>query len=439
MTIKVTKESRPQARLKKYQLMLLMALLTLIYALMMPDRGLMWTNYWQLLQSQVYLTHDFFEIAGLSATYLNVATHFLVAACLLGGRSVSNFSGLQIAALGIFIGHAFFGTHLLNMWPMILGVMIYSHWWAHYPYRRNLSVSLFTTAAGPLLSFIAFSQGFSPGRALLAIITGLFIGFISVPIAEVSVRYHQGFTLYNYGFSGGVITMIVAFVLSYLDWQVPGQVHIYSGPSSYLIGYFFLIVSLLLILASRGKWRRTWIQFRRLIKTDGRPPSSYIDKFGFQATALNMVLTAGSYLLVIMITGLPISGVVLGGLFSVMGFAAFGKHPLNSWPVSAGVFLGSYFLPAEMNWHTTTVAMLFGTALAPIAGHYGPLAGLIAGILHSNMIRLTPSLHLGLYLYNNGMASGFVAAFLAPIIEALQDPYYRTLQRERKAEHEERA
>ena len=58
--------------------------------------------------------------------------------------------------------------------------------------------------------------------------------------------------------------------------------------------------------------------------------------------------------------------------------------------------------------------------LAPIAGQYGILAGILAGILHYSIVSFTSSWQGALNLYNNGFASGIVAGFLVNIFDVLK-------------------
>jgi len=103
-----------------------------------------------------------------------------------------------------------------------------------------------------------------------------------------------------------------------------------------------------------------------------------------------------------------------------MGFGAFGKHPRNAIPVMTGAFIATLITPAySLDEVGMAIAILFVTALSPIAGRYGFFIGIIAGFLH---IIITPLAYLfqgGFDLYNNGFAAGFVAAMMIPFIEAL--------------------
>ncbi|MCK7487284.1 MAG: DUF1576 domain-containing protein, partial [Bacillus subtilis] len=62
--------------------------------------------------------------------------------------------------------------------------------------------------------------------------------------------------------------------------------------------------------------------------------------------------------------------VVMGAILLIMGFAAFGKHPLNSLPVVLGAILAIQLTPIE--WTMGPIlAVLFVTGIAPLAGRFG--------------------------------------------------------------------
>jgi len=122
----------------------------------------------------------------------------------------------------------------------------------------------------------------------------------------------------------------------------------------------------------------------------------------------------------IIIVGGELNGPVIGAIFTIVGFAAFGKHPRNIVPIILGVFLGSLAKPWSADDPSILLAALFGTTLAPIAGRFGWHWGVVAGFVHSSAALSVGPLHAGLNLYNNGFAAGIVAAVLVPVIVAIQ-------------------
>ncbi len=121
----------------------------------------------------------------------------------------------------------------------------------------------------------------------------------------------------------------------------------------------------------------------------------------------------------ILLTGGDLNGATIGGIFTIMGFSAYGKHPFNILPVMAGVLLGSLTNHVEFNAPALQLAALFGTTLAPIAGTFGWPFGVLAGLIHSSVV-LQAGLPLeGMNLYNNGFSGGLIAIVLYPILTTL--------------------
>jgi hypothetical protein len=83
---------------------------------------------------------------------------------------------------------------------------------------------------------------------------------------------------------------------------------------------------------------------------------------------LNMGLCGWLGLAYLLAIGADLNGPTIGGIMTIVGFAAFGQHLLNSVPVTAGIFFGSLAKPWAINDPAIVQATLFGTSLAPIAG-----------------------------------------------------------------------
>jgi hypothetical protein len=122
----------------------------------------------------------------------------------------------------------------------------------------------------------------------------------------------------------------------------------------------------------------------------------------------------------ILAVGGELNGPVIGAIFTIVGFAAFGKHPRNIVPIMIGVFLGSLAKPWSADDPSILLAALFGTTLAPIAGRFGWHWGIVAGFIHSSAALTVGPVHAGLNLYNNGFAAGIVASVLVPVIISIQ-------------------
>jgi hypothetical protein len=154
--------------------------------------------------------------------------------------------------------------------------------------------------------------------------------------------------------------------------------------------------------------------------TTGQSPTDFIALVGFGPTLANMGVSGAIGMAYILLIGGDLNGPVIGAIFTIVGFAAFGKHPRNLVPIIAGVFLGSLAKPWNADDASMQLAALFGTTLAPIAGRFGWHWGIVAGFVHSSAAQTVGPLHAGLNLYNNGFAAGIVAAVLVPVIIAIQ-------------------
>lgn len=401
--------------------LLLLGLITLIFALLMPDRHQILANYGKLLSHQTYLVHDFFEIAGLSATFLNLALHFLITYILNIRNNLNQLTGFQIAAVGVFTGHSLFGTHLINVFPIILGIVLYSHW-TQQSFKFYTSQSLFATATAPLVSFIMFYDGLSLGSFFLAIIVGLTLGFITPPLAEEFLKFHQGYTLYNIGFTTGIIGFISYTCLNYLKIKTPRVLILSETAHPYLIFYIsglcLLLIAFSFIGSKFGNLKQKFVKLNRRI---GRLPDDFVLKYGRPTVLFNMGIMGLVYLFIILLLGMPINGPIAGGILSIMGFAAFGKHLRNTLPISLGVLLAALVAGQKLASLSVILPILFGTALAPIAGYYGIFVGMLAGFLQYSAVQIIFSIHSGLSLYNNGFTSGFIAAFIVPIANTIKD------------------
>ena len=101
-----------------------------------------------------------------------------------------------------------------------------------------------------------------------------------------------------------------------------------------------------------------------------------------------------------------------------IGFAAFGVHVRNYLPVLLGVYLSTFLNHTLPTTPGIQMGAIFAAGLSPIAGQFGILAGLIAGMLHAAVVMCTSALYGGLNLYNSGFSTGLVAVVLVPALES---------------------
>ncbi|MFW6211728.1 MAG: DUF1576 domain-containing protein [Spirochaetota bacterium] len=370
----------------------------------------------ELQLSPARLLNDFTIIAGPGAALINAA---LVAAVgLVIVRLVDvRLSGPTIAAIWTMFGFGLFGKTLLNIIAIFVGVGISARL-AGKRYPDYVLMALFGTALGPLVTALAFESGLpASGAILVAVGAGLVVGVLLPPLAISLLRLHQGFNLYNVGLTCGFIGVFAAAVLvaSGTEFPVAGA---WNTEPSLLLQLLVPVAALIFMIVGfamgGGKAFKDLI---RIMQLPGQLPSDFMTMVSVEGALVNAgimgILTWGYVVLV----GGPLNGPVLGGIFTAIGFATFGKHAGNGLPILAGVVLATLLFGKGLTTPGPLLAALFALTLSPLAGEFGWPVGIIAGIIHLTIVEQTGSWHLGVNLYNNGFAGGLTATLLVAIIE----------------------
>jgi hypothetical protein len=371
-----------------------------------------------ILTSRDTLLTDYFGVGGIGGGMVSAGL-LTLAACAVYALSRAKMTGASVAALFLVLGFGLFGKNLLNVWFIVLGVALYARFRGQ-PFASHINTAFFGIALSPIVSEILFSSLLPLEVAIpLGAATGLLIGFILPAAAAQLFKAHMGFALYNMGFTAGLVgTLIVALYKSY--GFVPDPVFIWTSGNDLLLGPFLGVLFVSMLILGVLLDRQALNGFRRLLSESGQAPSDFIAIAGLGATLLNMGLSGLITMGYVFAVGGDLNGPVIGAILSVVGFAAFGKHPANFIPVIIGVFLGSLAKPWGAADPSILLAALFGTNLAPIAGHFGWHWGVVAGFVHSSAALSVGVVHGGLNLYNNGFAAGIVAAILTPVILAIR-------------------
>jgi hypothetical protein len=372
----------------------------------------------EIITTRDALITDYIGVGGIGAAFVNAGL-LTCLACALYRITQASISGASIASLFLLLGFGLFGKNLLNVWPIIAGVWLYAKF-RNESFAAHINIAFFGCALAPIFSEILYSTAISRSVSIpLALFTALLLGFILSPVATQLFKAHAGFNLYNIGFTAGIIgTLVVALYKSY--GFVPEPVMIWTSENQGILTGFLAVFFLSMLVVGISLDRRWLRQLSTLVKLSGQAPTDFVAIVGLGATMVNMGLCGLLGLTYLLAIGADLNGPTIGGILTIVGFAAFGKHPLNIVPIMAGVFLGSLAKPWNINDPAIVLATLFGTTLAPIAGQFGWLWGIVAGFLHSSAALTVGFNHAGLNLYNNGFAAGIVAAVMVPVIIAIK-------------------
>lgn len=371
-----------------------------------------------ILHAEGALITDYLALAGPGAAFLNSALVTL-SALLVFCLAKAELGGSHIFVLGLMSGFALFGKNIFNMWPFVLGSFLYARF-KKEPFAKHCNIGLLASCLGPIVSFLFWSGG--PVQSALALLLGVVIGFVICPLSASTLQILRGLNLYNGGFACGLTALVVVPVLTALG-KVPTGGLWWSTEYTYTLAMVLGLLCLaFLILGSflAGPCKESWAAFRRLWKDPGRAPCDFLKDYGAGAVLINMGLCGLICTGYILLIGGALNGPTVGSIFTVMGFAAYGKHPRNTIPIMAGIALGAWLLPGlSLTAPAVQMAVFLGTTLAPMAGTFGWWGGLLSGFLHICLVMRTGGPVNGLNLYNNGFSGGLVVIFLTPILSQL--------------------
>ena len=389
-----------------------------------------------IVMTEDALITDYVRVAGPGAALVNSALVTAITLCVLYlSRDVLN--GMTLVVVGLMSGFSLFGKNFVNIWPILLGSWLYAKY-REEPFSSYANIGLMSTALSPVISYIALDNGW--GTPLSGALIGLAIGFIVPPLSAYTYRIQNGMNLYNVGFACGLVAFICVPLMGSLGADPTTYYRWAKGYNllflPMLTGLCALLIVAGLFLCKKPVWA-AWAGYRWLLKTSGRAPSDYLRMFGPAPVLINAGINGLIGTAFILAVGGDLNGPTVGGIFTIMGFSAFGKHALNILPPMAGVALGGLVMHWSLENSAVQLACLFCTTLAPISGYFGWPYGVLAGFLHASVVLYTSTPVAGMNLYNNGFSGGLVAIVLYPCILAIARRRKPVLQEEDYFDHME--
>lgn len=370
-----------------------------------------------ILTSPSILITDYIAYANLGAAFFNAGLVTLMGlglAWLIQAR----FNGYLLSAIFTLTGFAFFGKNAFNILPIFAGVYLYDSLFNHQPMKDLIAPLLFGTTLGPVVSQVAFGFDFGWWGVVGGILLGIMCGILLAALMKHIYSFHMGYNLYNTGTTGGFVATVVYITMRGFGLEIEPAFYWATEYTGFLT--WFVLVVLLGLIVLGFIWGAEFSQYKRLWAESGRLASDFVVMTDLGTTLVNMGLVGLIALGYVHLVGGDLNGAILAGIFTVTGFGALGKHPRNILPIMAGVYL--FVIPNVWN-HADPgplLAALFCTTVAPLAGKFGILAGLIAGALHLPMVMHVGSMHGYMNLYNNGFAGGLAMLIIIGFIKGLR-------------------
>lgn len=404
--------------LKKSFYLPILALIMIILAFIFNTPKEIFVGYKNILLSSSILTTDYIAIGTLGGALVNAASILVLNLVILRLLNL-RMSGLIYAALYMILGFSFFGKNILNSLPIYIGIYLYA--FLNKIPVKNLVISLlFSSGISPLVSYLIFGFDLAYYISIpLGIGAGIVAGLMVPAISSHTIKFHQGYNLFNVGFSLGIISLAFNGVLRAFNLRA-SEISILSNDHNLFLYLFVAILALVLLIAGIILNPKSFKMIPDLYKRSGRLVSDYIRDYGVSIVMINQASLLTFEIIICLIFKIELNGAIFGTILAVSGFAGAGLHLKNTSFVMLGAILMCLVTKTNITSTSIIIGILFSAGVAPIAGRYGIVAGIIAGMLHIAILPLCRSFQGGYDLYNNGFCAGFVACILIAIIEAFK-------------------
>ena len=403
----------------------------LLAAVCMPDRGQMFSGLWTILSNPGKITTNYFELGGYAATFLNMG---LVGLCCLLILVVTKATVNNVSTFGLIltVGFSSWGMNIINIWPTVLGVVVYA-----LVKKEKLAgyanAMMFSTGIAPLISDLLLRYphgevvGFNLPGLIVTLIVGIFIGFLIPAGLTHAPKVHKGFDLY----SAAVPVCLIAFFLNAtlyktIGIELPGVSSDLTVASQSTVNIFCLIffgLCVIFALAMGCKVKDYW----KLLTADDHV-ASITGTLGKEVFLMNVGVFGLFILAYYNAIGASFNGVTFGIIFCMLCTCNSGSHPGNVWPIMMGYIFGSTIFgwlsqlaggtyAMTINAQTIAIGLCFANGLSPVASKYGWFWGTVAGIMHFLLVTSVPNMHGGFCVYNGGFTAAVICVLLIPVLE----------------------
>ena len=402
-----------------------------IAAFLMPDRSNAFSGLWQIASMPGKITTNYFHLGGYAATFLNMG---LVGFICLGLFIVLKGTANNVSSLAylLTVGFASWGITIVNVWFSFAGVVLY------YLIKKeklagSVNAMMFSTGIAPLITDLlvrypnAEVVGFHGAGFVVAILVGLFIGFMLPAGLGHAPAVHKGLDIY----SAAVPVCFLAFFLNATLYKtigidLPGTATDMTVASQTIVNIFCLVVfGLCIILAlAMGCKPADYLKLLTAREHVGNVSSS----LGKEVYLMNVGIFGLFILAYYNLIGASFNSVTFGIIFCMLCTANSGSHPGNVWPIMLGYVIGSFGFSSlsglaggtyamTINAQAIAIGLCFANGLSPITSKYGWFWGMVSAVMHFLLVTSVPNMHGGFCLYNGGFTAAVICVLLVPVLE----------------------
>ena len=414
----------------------------------MPDRQQMIPGLLRIIQNPTLSSTNAFSIGGYAATFLNMGLLGIICSLLYSiPGDKPNHEAVLVTMLTV--GFGAWGIHILNIWPTMLGVVLFCIV-KKEPLGNYTNLMMLTTGLAPFISEILIRYPFdqvvsmSLPRILLAFVVGIPAGFTIPAGLRNAPNVHKGLTIYSAALPVGMAAFLMQSILyRVMGVEIPGAVSELHVASYAIVNTFCCILFASCIIAAFLLGCRPKDYWKLL--TDPEVVTNFSATYGNSVMLMNVGLFGFFILGYYNLIGAEFNGVTFGVIFCMLCTCNAGSHPGNVWPIMLGYALISWIFQMivpyahgnftlYLNSQAIIVGLCYANGLSLLSDKYGWFWGMVAAMLHYCMVTTTPLVHGGMCLYNGGFTTGLVCLLLMPTLEKIIDPKLerRALRKQKK-------
>ena len=421
----------------------------LIAAFFMPDRADMLPGLLRIIQNPTLSSTNAFSIGGYAATFLNMGLLGMICSalyCVPGEKP--NHEAVLVTLLTIGFGS--WGIHILNIWPTMMGVVLYCIV-RKKPLGNYTNLMMLTTGLAPFISEILVRYPYDSvvditlPRILLAFLVGMPAGFTIPAGLQNAKNVHKGLTVYSAALPVGMAAFLMQSVLyRVMGVEIPAAVSDLHVASASIVNTFCCILFGCCTLAAIAMGCRPKEYVELLL--DPKLVTNFSATYGNRVMLMNVGLFGFFILGYYNLIGAEFNGVTFGVIFCMLCTCNAGSHPFNVLPIMLGYGLIAWLFELVapyahgnftlyINAQAIVVGLCYANGLSLLSDQYGWFWGMVAAITHYCMVTTTPLVHGGMCLYNGGFTTGLVCLLMMPTLEKIVNPKLlrRYLRKQKKS------
>ena len=409
-----------------------MSAAVLIGAVCMPDRANMVSGLWEILSNPIKQPSNGFVIGGYAATFLSVGlvcATFTLLACVIPGVTLNAASTLGFV---ITMGFSFWGINMINIWPPIVGCVLYAIV-KKQPVAKTFNAMMFCTGVTPIFSDLLLRYpgteiGFSLAGFVIFLIAGAAVGFFMPAGLEHAPNVHKGFDLYSaavpVGFSAFALYCIFYRTMGIgIPEGIGGDLTVQNPFATNLFCIIFFAACIILALAAGCKPG----DYINMLK-DPDHVGDIASKYGNHVMLMNVGIYGLFILAYYNLIGAQFNAVIVGVMFCMLCTCNSGSTPKNVWPIMLGYVVASFAFgrisamiggnfDCAVNAQAIAIGLCFANGLSPIASKYGWFWGFVSAVMHYCLVTTVPNLYGGMCLYNGGLTAALTCLLMVPQLE----------------------